>query len=117
MKQLVIIGAGGMGRQIYFDATQSIGYNTEWKIKGFIDDNLHALDGFEGENYPPLLGTIKDYQPLENDVFVCSMGEVKTRHRVCDLIESRTGKFINLIHKQVHLNPNIKIGKGVIISY
>ena len=117
MKHLIIIGAGGMGRQIYYDATLSKGYGSEWDIKGFIDDNLHAFDGFEGEGYPPLIGTIKDYQPVADDVFTCSMGEVLTKHKVCDLIESRGGEFINLIHNKVVLHPSVKIGKGVIISY
>ena len=65
MKQLVIIGAGGMGRTVYDLAVESIGYGTEYTIKGFIDDNLASLEGFP--NYPPMLGTISDYQPAEDE--------------------------------------------------
>lgn len=54
MKNLVIIGAGGMGRTIFDVARESIGYGIEYTIKGFIDDNLSALDGFE--DYPPSWG-------------------------------------------------------------
>ena len=117
MKHLIIIGAGGMGRQIHFDATCSKGYGTEWDIKGFIDDNLNALSGIEYQGYPPVIGTIKDYQPDIDDVFTCSIGNVITKHKVCDLIESKGGEFINLIHKNVYLHPSVRIGKGVIISY
>ena len=117
MKHLIIIGAGGMGRQIHFDATCSKGYGTEWDIKGFIDDNLDALKDIEYKDYPPVIGTIRDYQPELDDVFTCSIGDVHTKHKVCDLIESRGGEFINLIHKNVYLHPSIKIGKGVIISH
>lgn len=117
MKHLIIIGAGGMGRQIHFDATCSKGYGTEWDIKGFIDDNLDALKDIEYKGYPPVIGTIKDYQPMPEDVFTCSIGDVITKHKVCDLIESRGGEFINLIHKNVYLHPSVRIGKGVIISY
>lgn len=46
MKKLIIIGAGGMGRTLYDMAQESIGYKTEFVIKGFIDDNVNALDGF-----------------------------------------------------------------------
>lgn len=117
MKHLIIIGAGGMGRQIYFDATCSKGYGTEWDIKGFIDDNLKALNDVDYKGYPPIIGTIKDYFPEAGDVFTCSIGDVKTKHKVCEMIISRGGDFINLIHKNVYLHPSIKIGKGVIISY
>ena len=75
MKHLVIIGGGGMGKDIYHSAKHSIGYGTEYDIKGFIDDNLNSLDGCEG--YPPVLDTIKNYQPSEDDVFTCSIGNVK----------------------------------------
>lgn len=116
MKHLIIIGAGGMGRQLYYDAVRSKGYGTEWDIKGFLDDNLHALDNYTGEGYPPVLASIKDYQPEMDDVFTCSMGDVKTKHKVCDMIQSRGGEFINLIFNNITLHPSIKIGKGVIIS-
>ena len=61
MKNLIIIGAGGMGRTIYSNALESVGYGEKFVVKGFIDDNLAALDAFE--NYPPIVGTIRDYQP------------------------------------------------------
>lgn len=50
-----------MGRTIFDVARESIGYGIEYTIKGFIDDNLSALDGFE--DYPPMLGTISHYLP------------------------------------------------------
>lgn len=115
MKHLVIIGAGGMGRQIYFDATVSKGFGTEYDIKGFIDDNVNALDGFQ--NYPPVIGTIEEYHPMSDDVFTCSMGNVKTKRKVCETIISRGGEFISLINKNVYIHPSVKIGKGVIISH
>ena len=62
MKQLIIIGAGGMGRTFYSNALESRGFGEEFVVKGFIDDNLQALDGFAG--YPPILGTIRDYVDL-----------------------------------------------------
>jgi len=47
MKQLIIIGAGGMGRTFFDVIKNCIGYGTEYLIQGFIDDNIHALDAFE----------------------------------------------------------------------
>ena len=53
MKNLIIIAVGGMGRTLYDMSRESMGYGDEFVIKGFIDDNLQALDGFA--NYPPVL--------------------------------------------------------------
>lgn len=53
MKNLIIVAAGGMGRTLYDMSRESIGYGDGYVIKGFIDDNLHALNGFA--NYPAIL--------------------------------------------------------------
>lgn len=113
MKHLVIIGAGGCGRELYFLAKESLGYGEEFEIKGFIDDNINALDGFE--EYPPVLGTIHDYTPEEDDVFACALGNVKPKKKCVDIILSRGGKFINIIHKTATIRENSKIGKGCVI--
>jgi hypothetical protein len=44
MKQLIIIGARGFGREVYSLAKRSIGYNEDFVMKGFLDDKLDALD-------------------------------------------------------------------------
>lgn len=109
MKNLIIIGAGGMGRTVYSNALESVGYGEKFVVKGFIDDNLKALGGFS--NYPPVIDTIRDYLPQENDVFVSSIGGVS--RRVCmEEIIRRGGEFIELIHQTARLLTNVKLGKG-----
>lgn len=113
MKELIIIGAGGMGRTIFSNAMESIGYGVSFSIKGFIDDNIHALDNFT--NYPPIIGTIKDYQPQSDDVFVSSIGGSARRSCMEEII-SRGGEFIELIHKTARVYTNAKLGKGNFIG-
>lgn len=114
MKKLVIIGAGGMGRSVYCIAKGCIGYGTEFVVKGFIDDDLSQLDNFEG--YPPVLGTIDDYVIEEDDVFVCSIGDTKTKKIICEKLKARGAKFQTLIHKTAIVRQNAKIGDGCIIA-
>ncbi len=114
MKKLVIIGAGGMGRSVYCIAKGCIGYGTEFVVKGFIDDDLSQLDNFEG--YPPMLGTIDDYVIEEDDVFVCSIGDTKTKKLLCEKLKARGAKFQTLIHKTAIVRQNAKIGDGCIIA-
>lgn len=109
MKNLIIIGAGGMGRTIYSNALESIGYGSDFVIKGFIDDNPDALLGFE--NYPPLIGSISGFQPIENDVFVSSIGGEVRRPCMESIIE-RGGEFIELIHQTARIYTNVRLGKG-----
>lgn len=114
MKKLIIIGAGGMGRCVYCIAENSIGYGSDFTIKGFLDDNLKALDGFNG--YEPVLSEIASYQPAPEDVFTCSIGDVETKVKICDALKKKGGKFITLVHKSAVIGKNSKIGEGTIID-
>lgn len=113
MKHLIIIGAGGFGREIYCSASESLGYGTEFDIKGFLDPDESKLDGFKG--YPPIIGVEDTYQIEPDDVFTCAFGNVSLKKKCCDKIISKGGIFQTLIHKTAYVSKNVKIGKGSII--
>lgn len=113
MKNLIIIGAGGMGRTVYSNALESVGYGETLVVKGFIDDNLNALEGFP--NYPPVIATIKDYVPVADDVFVSAIGGDARRPCMEEII-SRGGEFFELIHQTARIYTNAKLGKGNFIG-
>jgi sugar O-acyltransferase (sialic acid O-acetyltransferase NeuD family) len=115
MKQnLIIIGAGGSGRTIYQIATECTGYRNDFDIKGFLDDDPSALDNFEG--YPPVLSPISEYEILQNDIFICSIGNVKTKAAVIRSVLDRGGKFKTLIHPFAQISKNCIIGEGSLIA-
>lgn len=113
MKNLVIIGARGYGREVCGLARQCSGYNTEYTIKGFLDDKLDALDGFE--NYPAIISSVENYEVQDNDVFVCALGSVQWKKHYVEIILSKGGQFINLIHPTVVFTSNVKLGNGIIV--
>ncbi|MDQ8013471.1 MAG: sialic acid O-acetyltransferase [Flavobacterium nitrogenifigens] len=113
MKNLIIVGARGFGREVYDLATQCAGFNIEYVVKGFLDDKSDALEGFS--NYPQILSSVEDYKIEENDVFVCAMGSVKWKKHYAELILAKGGKFINLIHPSTKLNTNAAIGTGLLV--
>lgn len=115
MKHLIIIGAGGYGREAFTQAKQSIGYGKEFIIKGYLDSNLDALKGYK--NYPPILGTIEKYTIEESDVFICAIGDVYKRQKTVEEILEKGGVFINIIHKSAIIGENVQLGIGVFISY
>jgi sugar O-acyltransferase (sialic acid O-acetyltransferase NeuD family) len=113
MKNLVILGAGGFGREVYNWAKQSVGYQKEFAIKGFLDDNLTALQKF---NYPVnVIGAISQYSPERDDVFMCAIGSPAIKRKVCDSIAARGGKFMNIIHPSAIIGENVSLGSGVIV--
>lgn len=102
-----------MGRQLASSATRSIGYGELFDIKGFLD---FPKDNWDLQNYPPILALEDNYEIQPDDVFICSLGDVKKKKECIERIESKGGEFISLIHKSVTIHPTVRIGKGVIIS-
>lgn len=113
MKDLLIIGARGFGREVFFTAVESHGYGTEFTVKGFLDSNSRALDGFEG--YPPIIDSVENYQPRKNDLFVTALGDVQAKKKYSSIILDKGGEFYTLLHKSVPLRPLTTIGKGCLI--
>jgi sugar O-acyltransferase (sialic acid O-acetyltransferase NeuD family) len=115
MKKLIIIGARGFGREVYNIALGSRGFNVEFEIKGFLDDKTDALDGYNG--YPPILDSVEAYFPCEDDIFICALGDVKYKEKYVNIVLSKGGSFITLIHNSALISQNTVIGTGCIIGY
>lgn len=112
MKNLIIIGARGFGREIYNLAMESIGYGSEFQIKGYLDDKSNALQGFN--DYPPIISSVEDYEIQPDDVFICALGDVNYKYKYSKIIQDKGGIFINIIHKSVSIGSNTTCGVGCI---
>ena len=114
MKHLVIVGAGGFGRELYGIAREAAGHGTAFDVKGFLDARPDALDGFPG--YPPVVGDPATYVPAADDVFITALGDVGTRRRVATALEARGAVFIPLVHRSASLGPNAVVGAGSLVA-
>jgi len=108
MKQAVIIGAGGFGREMLAWVRQS---SAGYSVKGFLDDNLQALAGFSKDVC--ILGRTQDYVPCEDEVFVCAMGRVEFKRQCMEKILGRGGVFINIVHSTAVIGESVTFGRGV----
>lgn len=103
-----------MGRQVSSFARSCNGYGKDFDIKGFLDDNPDALKSFS--DYPPIIGTVDEYEIEKDDVFFNSIGGVQAKKRCINIILEKGGEFITLIHPTAQVSPNTKIGKGCMIG-
>ena len=108
MKNLVIIGARPFGREVCNYARDA-----GWSVKGFLDDNAGALDGFCG--YPSILESSENYVPDLDDVFICAIGDSVCREHYVNVITEKGGKFVSVIHPSAYVGPRVKIGVGCVI--
>lgn len=110
MKKYIIVGAGGFGREVYKWALDSL---KESECKGFIDDNLNALDEFQLKH--KIIGKISEYDIKESDVFIMAIGNIVAKKAVVTILENKGAEFISLIHPTAIVFDSSKIGKGVIV--
>lgn len=110
---LVIVGAGGFGREMVAWSRQSVQYQRDWVLKGLIDDNPNAL---AGKNCAlPILGSIRDYQPQEDEIFICALGVPAVKRKCTELLLDRGARFTQVIHQTAVLGDNVDLGEGVVM--
>lgn len=117
MKDIVIIGAGGFGREVQW-LIERINENSRkesrWNILGYIDDGLEV--GTVVNGYKVLGGV--DFLIKRNEVLAvtCAIGASCTRKKVIDKIrENRMLFFPNLIDPSVQMSDYIEWGEGNIV--
>lgn len=113
MKRLLILGAGGFGREILawaLDAQAAGG--VDWQVGGFLDGNPDALRPFGIDL--PIVGNPGSYEPQPDDCFTCAIGDPATKLHLCRSLQQRGGEFINLIHPTAMIGPRSRYGTGII---
>lgn len=109
-KDIIIVGASGGGRNILQLAKDCFSSQSGYTIKGFLDDNSTQLDKFDLEE--KIIGSVKDYEVQENDVFLSSLGIPDVKKKLVESLEKRGARFISLVHPLAYVFPSAKIGKG-----
>ena len=112
MYNIVIVGAGGFGREIYILAKDTFP-NIKYKIKGFLDDNLRVLDDYSMDIR--VISNIDSYMVEEQDKFLIAIGNVDMKKNIITKLKVKGAQFLTLIHPTAIVVNTAKIGKGVII--
>jgi sugar O-acyltransferase (sialic acid O-acetyltransferase NeuD family) len=114
MKKLIIVGAGGFGREIFSWANKLTAEGIFSDIKGFIDDNPIALQNYHYKK--KIIGEIRDYQPKKDEIYAMGIAApTKKKLEIARMLKERGAEFISLIHPSVFIGSNIQIGQGCIL--
>lgn len=113
MKKLIIIGAGGFGREVLSWARQCAEFRRDWEVGGFLDDNPAALDAFDVGL--PILGSVDGYEPGHGDLFICAIGKPEIKRACVEKVSAKGGVFTCLIHPSVIFGERVALGEGVIL--
>jgi sugar O-acyltransferase (sialic acid O-acetyltransferase NeuD family) len=114
MKDLIIYGAGGFGRETALMIEQINEDKKQWNVIGFIDDQLSTHDHVDGLQ---ILGNKKQLEKFPNADIVIAIADPIARANIVSNIHQETINFPILIHPDASVGSKAnKIGKGAIIT-
>lgn len=107
MKDVVIVGFGGFGREVAWLA-EECGRN----VRGFLDDSIEP--GKYGAHR--VLGGIEHSSKIDNVELVVAVGNPRTRKLIVNkLLEFGEPTFTSLVHPAVRVSSSVVIGSGSIV--
>lgn len=108
MYKLIIVGAGGLAKEVFSQIIGDSAHGKEWHVESFIDD---AYDGIDKEiiNGVRLSGRIDDHQPSDGNVYVAGLSNPNIKEIKIKLLESRGAIFVPICTK-------ITVGQGTDLS-
>lgn len=115
MQNIIILGAGGFGREVLDILIAQNKISERWKILGFIDENP-KLKGKVLNGYP-VLGSFDWFSKADTKetIVVCAIGDNVSKKKVVEKAKSLGLKFANVVHPSVVMTDFVTLGEGVII--
>ena len=112
MKDIVIVGAGGFGREIAWLIEDINKVTPQWNIVGFVDDN-EAVIGTKMNDYE-VVGNIEWLNKQELYV-VIAIGDPIVKKTITTRLSHSKNHYPILIHPSVISSSLVQIGKGTMI--
>lgn len=116
MRRLVIIGAGGFGRETA-EAVRAVNQvRPTWHLLGFLDDDP-ALEGAVIDGIAVMGPTDALQQEPDAQALVCvgGPGTTSTRRRVVDQLGLEKARFATVVHPSAILPPGVDLGHGTVV--
>lgn len=113
MKNIVIIGAGGVGREVSLIIQQINELEQTWNLLGFIDDNTDNWGKVINGN--SVIGGIDSLEFLSNDTYiVIAIANYEVKKNIVNKINNKF-KFATIVHPKVWIHDYMTVGEGTII--
>lgn len=113
MNNIVIVGAGGVGREVSLIIQQINELEPTWSVLGFIDDNSNnwgkVINGYS------IIGGIDSLEFLPPDTYVViAIANYEIKKRIVNRINNKY-RFATIVHPKVWIHDYMTVGEGTII--
>ena len=112
MKDVIIVGAGGFGREVVQIINDNNKIKREYNILGFIDDNANALNGKKC-NYA-ILDSISSHSPKSECIYICAIANPLLKEKIMLQLKQNGAKFESLIHHTASVSEYASLGEGLV---
>ena len=115
LKDIVIIGAGGVGRETALIIEDINNVNKEWNLIGFVDDN-DDIQNTKINDYN-VIGKLDYLLNYKKEVYVvCAIANYNVKKSIVNKLKlNKNIRFATLIHPSTILNRTVEVGEGCII--
>jgi len=114
MKKIIIVGAGGFGREAYYLIKEINKVKPTWELLGFLDDTKSSL--LDKKIDSPVLSTIDAWQPAEDEYFVLGVASPKAKEMLVEKLRSKGAKFATLVSPRARVSEAAVIGSGSVVT-
>jgi sugar O-acyltransferase (sialic acid O-acetyltransferase NeuD family) len=114
LTQVLIVGAGGFGREMEMWLSRDPRHGVEFVVGGFLDDAVDALAPFAAGGRR-VVGTVKDYRPAPGESLLMAIADPAVKQRVSIELLGRGARFFTYIHPSSTVGPTVRLGEGAVI--
>jgi sugar O-acyltransferase (sialic acid O-acetyltransferase NeuD family) len=113
---LVVVGAGGFGRETV-DAVRAMNAGgASWRLLGYLDDNPSLVG--QHVNGVPVLGGVQELANLANAFVVVTTGRpdnYTSRPRIVDALDLPAERYATIVHPSAAISASSQIGPGCVL--
>lgn len=114
-RPVLVIGAGGLGREVLQYALESLSGN-EFTVLGYLDDQPERLRVQGIALQLPVLGDIKSHEPDPKYAYIMALGEPTIRANVTKRFLAQGAHFLTITHPLSYVSPTATVGRGCVIA-
>ncbi len=116
MQKVVVVGAGGFGREVLEVLKDMNSAKRQWDILGFVDDDP-AIHGTRINKMPVLGGTDWLNANHRGEIgCVVAMGDPEVKRMIVEKLRPSGVVFVNAVHPTVVMSEFVEMGVGNIIT-
>ena len=113
MKNLLIIGAGGVGREVSLIVQQINRLDPTWNLIGFFDDNYEnwgkVINGYT------VIGGVDNLEFFSEDHYVIiAISNYKVKKKIVERLKGKF-KFATIVHPNIWIHDFMTLGEGSIV--